>query len=60
MVAHGHIQVNGRKVGIPSYALKVNDTITVKNNTVSRQMATKTFGVVHQPRRAGLAVAEQG
>ncbi len=43
MVAHGHIQVNGRKVGIPSYALKVNDTITVKNNTVSRQMATKAF-----------------
>ena len=43
MVAHGHIQVNGRKVSIPSYALKVNDTITVKNTTVSRQMATKAF-----------------
>lgn len=43
MVAHGHIQVNGRKVSIPSYALKVNDTITVKNNTVSRQLATKAF-----------------
>jgi small subunit ribosomal protein S4 len=41
MVAHGHIQVNGRKVSIASYALKVNDVITVKNNTVSRQMATK-------------------
>jgi small subunit ribosomal protein S4 len=41
MVAHGHIQVNGRKVSIASYALKVSDVITVKNNTVSRQMATK-------------------
>ena len=41
MVAHGHITVNGRKVSIPSYALRVNDTITVKNTTVSRQMATK-------------------
>jgi len=41
MVAHGHLQVNGRKVSIPSYALRVNDTITVKNTTVSRQMATK-------------------
>jgi small subunit ribosomal protein S4 len=41
MVAHGHVQVNGRKVSIPSYALRVNDTITVKNTTVSRQMATK-------------------
>jgi small subunit ribosomal protein S4 len=43
MVCHGHVQVNGRKVGIPSYALRVNDTITVKNNTVSRQMATKAL-----------------
>ncbi|HEX5220038.1 MAG TPA: 30S ribosomal protein S4 [Verrucomicrobiae bacterium] len=43
MVAHGHVQVNGRKVSIPSYALRVNDTITVKNTTVSRQMATKAM-----------------
>jgi small subunit ribosomal protein S4 len=43
MVAHGHVSVNGRKVSIPSYALKVNDAITVKNNTVSRQMATKAL-----------------
>lgn len=43
MVAHGHVQVNGRKVSIPSYALRVNDAITVKNTTVSRQMATKAM-----------------
>ncbi len=43
MVAHGHIEVNGRKVSIPSYALKVNDVITVKDKTVSRQMATKAM-----------------
>lgn len=43
MVAHGHITVNGRKVSIPSYALKVNDVIVAKNNTVSRQMATKAL-----------------
>lgn len=41
MVAHGHVQVNGRKVNVPSFALKVNDVITVKNNNVSRQLATK-------------------
>lgn len=41
MVNHGHITVNGRKVSIPSYALKVNDVIVAKDNTVSRQMATK-------------------
>jgi len=43
MVAHGHVAVNGRKVSIPSYALKVNDVITVKDTTVSRQMATKAL-----------------
>jgi small subunit ribosomal protein S4 len=37
--------VNGRKVSIPSYALKVNDAIVVKNNNVSRQLATKNFEV---------------
>jgi small subunit ribosomal protein S4 len=43
MVAHGHITVNGRKVSIPSYALKVNDVIVAKDTTVSRQMATKAM-----------------
>jgi len=43
MVCHGHITVNGRKATIPSYALKVNDVIVAKNNTVSRQMATKAL-----------------
>ncbi len=43
LVCHGHVQVNGRKVSIPSYALKVNDIITVKNTNVSRQLATKNL-----------------
>ncbi len=41
MVAHGHIQVNGRKVSIPSYALKVNDSVQVRDSSVSRQMANR-------------------
>jgi small subunit ribosomal protein S4 len=45
MVAHGHVTVNGRKVGIPSCALKVNDVIVIKNNNVSRQLATKNMEV---------------
>lgn len=45
MVNHGHIVVNGRKSSIPSYALKVNDVIGVKNNNVSRQLATKNLEV---------------
>ena len=45
MVCHGHIMVKGRKVNIPSYALKVNDVIEVKNHNVSRQLATKNLEV---------------
>ena len=41
MVGHGHVKVNGRKVNIPSYALKVNDVVEVKDSNVSRQLATK-------------------
>jgi small subunit ribosomal protein S4 len=43
MVSHGHIKVNGRKVNIPSYALKVNDAVEVKDSNVSRQMATRNL-----------------
>jgi small subunit ribosomal protein S4 len=43
MVSHGHVKVNGKKVTIPSYALKVNDVIEAKDSNVSRQMATKAL-----------------
>jgi small subunit ribosomal protein S4 len=45
MTSHGHIMVNGHKVNIPSYSLKVNDVIEVKNSNVSRQLATKNLEV---------------
>jgi small subunit ribosomal protein S4 len=43
LVGHGHVRVNGRKVNIPSFALKVNDVIEVKDTSVSRQLATKNM-----------------
>jgi len=43
MVCHGHVKVNGRKVNIPSYALKVNDVIEVKDTNASKQMATRSL-----------------
>jgi small subunit ribosomal protein S4 len=43
MVAHGHITVNGRKVNVPSAALRVNDVIVIKSHNVSRQLATKNL-----------------
>jgi small subunit ribosomal protein S4 len=41
MVGHGHVKVNGRKVDISSYEVKVNDVVEVRDRTVSRQMATR-------------------
>jgi small subunit ribosomal protein S4 len=43
MVSHGHVKVNGRKVNVPSYCLKVNDAIEVRESNVSRQLATKNL-----------------
>jgi len=43
MVAHGHVKVNGRKVNIPSFALKVNDVVQVKDSHVSRELATRNL-----------------
>ena len=36
-INHGHVKVNGRRVNIPSYRLKLNDVIEVKDK--SKQMA---------------------
>jgi small subunit ribosomal protein S4 len=33
MVSHGHFQVNGKKVNIPSFRVKPGDTITVKQRS---------------------------
>ncbi len=43
MVAHGHVRVNGRKVSVPSFGLKVNDVIEVRDKNVSKQMAMKSL-----------------
>lgn len=32
IVNHGHIEVNGKRVDIPSYSVKVGDSITVREN----------------------------
>jgi len=35
IVSHGHIQVNGKKVDVPSYLLKAGDVITIKSRSVT-------------------------
>ena len=47
-VNHGHVQVNGRRVNIPSYQVKDGDVITVKEK--SRQLAL-VFEATQSPER---------
>ena len=37
MISHGHIYVNGRKVDISDYTVKVGDKITLKNSEKSKK-----------------------
>ena len=42
-VTHGHILVNGKKVDIPSYGVKVNDVITLKEKTRTNSLVDVNF-----------------
>lgn len=46
-VSHGHIEVNGRRVNIPSYSLKPNDVVSI------REKSRKLIGVQEAIRNAG-------
>jgi small subunit ribosomal protein S4 len=37
LIAHGHIHVNGRKVNIADFTVKIGDKITLKNSDKSRK-----------------------
>ncbi len=36
LVSHGHIEVNGRRLKVPSYTVKVDDVITVRDASKSK------------------------
>ena len=38
LISHGHIHINGHKVDIPDYAMKVGDKITLKNNSKTSKL----------------------
>ena len=42
-VTHGHIQVNGKKVDIPSFTCKAGDVVEVRDRTSSRQLAQRAL-----------------
>ncbi|MGH7822898.1 MAG: 30S ribosomal protein S4 [Candidatus Binatia bacterium] len=49
LVRHGHCAVNGRKVNIPSYLVKIGDVVTIRES--SRQMVRVTEALEASQRR---------
>ena len=43
LVTHGHILVNGQKVDIPSFGVKVNDVISLKEKTRTNPLVEANF-----------------
>ena len=57
LVRHGHIKVNGRKVNIPSFQVKQNDTIEVKEkSTKNPTILAALEATAHQPTPSWLEV----
>ena len=52
-INHGHVKVNGRRVTIPSYRLKVGDTIEIKEKSTQLALVAGGDGT-RRARRAGL------
>jgi small subunit ribosomal protein S4 len=40
LVRHGHFDVNGRRVNIPSYQVSADDTITLRDKSAARDVVT--------------------
>ena len=59
-LSHGHVQVNGRKVNIPSFASEGERRDRGQEHQCLAPVGDQEPGNRHQPRRAGLAVVEQG
>lgn len=48
-IGHGHILVNGKKVNIPSYKVRVNDVISVKEKSRKIDAIQETIRTVNAP-----------
>lgn len=47
LVNHGHITVNGKKVDIPSYRVKVGDVISLRENSMNHKAVLAALESVH-------------
>jgi len=44
MVTHGHLEVNGRKVSIPSFRVKVGDVVTLRASSGLQERVAENLG----------------
>ena len=54
LVSHRHICVNGEVVNIPSYSLKIGDTISVREKSKSLEVITESLGNASRSRYSWL------
>jgi small subunit ribosomal protein S4 len=47
-ISHGHIKVNGRRVNIPSYMLKVGDVVEVKDKSKQLALVLEASGLAER------------
>ena len=58
MICHGHITINGHRVNVPSYEVRVGDVIRVKNRAKSLDMIRASKAEVSRDIPDFLSVAE--
>jgi len=49
MVAHGHIQVNGRKVSVPSYIVKVGEVVQLRSTSKMQERVADNLAAGRSP-----------
>ncbi len=52
LVSHGHFLVNGKKVNIPSYVVKINDVIEL----LDRSRSSEKFKILIENRKSNSAM----
>lgn len=50
LISHGHFAVNGRKVGIPSYLVKIGDVVEVRESSKDLKTITENMSKVEHRR----------
>lgn len=61
VVSHGHVQVNGRRLNVPSYQVRIGDTIAIRpESRHSALFANRTEAVAEVRLPAWMTLAEQG